>query len=417
MLINQYDMLLCISNAVDLISAEYTSHHQQVAFLSYHIGQQMRLDDAACRDLLMAGMLHDIGALSNDERLMLIEEEPVTVNSHAFRSAKLLEEAAAFSRIADIVRYHHVPWAFGTGLHLLQKEVPINSHILHLADRVCVKFNPKQSVIEQVPVVINSIAQNSDTIFMPEAVKALEELKKSDHIWLSLLESSPLEYLPTQRIFAMMPLDIDELLDVTRMISFIIDFRSHFTATHSAGVAAVAKRLGELSGFCINECKMLLIAGYLHDFGKLTVPNSVLEKPSALSRQEFNIIRGHTFHTYRLLSTINGFEEINKWASFHHEKLNGKGYPFQLSEESIPLGSRIMAVADIFTSITEDRPYRSGMSQMQIVRVLKSMADEKAICQKVVDTLIGRLDEFIGLCHESQQKEAAIYENFFSIAV
>ncbi len=417
MLVNQYDMLLCISNAVDLIAAEYTSHHQQVAFLSYHIGQQMGLDDAACRELLMAGMLHDIGALSNDEKLMLIEEEPVTVNSHAFRSAKLLEEVPVFSTIADIVRYHHISWVFGSGLHFLDKEVPISSHILHLADRVCVKFNPKQSAIEQVPDVINSIAKNSDTKFMPESVKALEELKKSDHIWLSLLESAPLNYLPTQRIFAMMPLNIDELLDVTRMISFIIDFRSHFTATHSAGVAAVAKRLGELSGFSQNECKMLLIAGYLHDFGKLTVPNSVLEKPSALNRKEFNIIRGHTFHTYRLLNTIAGFEVINKWASLHHEKLNGKGYPFQLSEESIPLGSRIMAVADIFTSITEDRPYRNGMSQTQIVRVLKSMAQEKAICTKVVDTLIGRLDEFTDLCHESQQKEAAIYENFFSIAV
>lgn len=417
MLINLYDMLLCISNAVDLISAEYTSHHQQVAFLSYHIARQMGLDDASCRDLLMSGMLHDIGALSNEEKLMLIEEEPVTVNSHAFRSAKLLEEAAPFSSIADIVRYHHIRWAHGSGKKFNDADIPIGSHILYLADRVCVKFNAKQSAIEQVPIVINSIVENSGSMFMPDAVQMLENIKNNDHIWLKLLERAPLDYLPTQRIFAMMSLNIDEVLDITRMMSFIIDFRSHFTATHSAGVAAVAHKLGEFSGFSNVECKMLLIAGYLHDLGKLTVPNSVLEKPAALNSEEFNIIRGHTFHTYRLLKTIQGFDVVNMWASFHHEKLNGEGYPFQLRADNIPLGSRIMAVADIFTSITEDRPYRNGMSKIQIVLVLKNMAEQKAICPKVVDTLIERLDEFIGLCHESQQREAEIYENFFSIAV
>jgi HD-GYP domain-containing protein (c-di-GMP phosphodiesterase class II) len=409
-------MLLCISNAVDLISEGYTSHHQQVAFLSYHIGRELGLEDLACRDLLMAGMLHDIGALSNEERLMLVEEEPLTVNSHAFRSAKLLEEAAPFSAIADTVRYHHIHWASGAGARFQEAQVPIGSHILYLADRVCVKFNTKQSAIEQVPIVLQSISQNSDSKFLPEAVQALEKLKNNDHIWLALLEPAPLVYLPTERIFAMMSLNINEILDVTRMMSFIIDFRSHFTATHSAGVAAVSHKLGELCGFSDVECKMLLIAGYLHDLGKLTVPNSVLEKPAALNHEEFNIIRGHTFHTYRLLKNIDGFDVINKWASYHHEKLNGKGYPFQLSGENIPLGSRIMAVADIFTSITEDRPYRSGMSKSQIVKILNNMAEQRAICCKVVDRLTGRLDEFIELCLENQQREASIYKNFFSIA-
>lgn len=416
MLVNQYDMLICISNAVDLISRDYTSHHQQVAFLSYHIGREMGLDDMTCRNLMMAGMLHDIGALSNEERLMLVEEEPLTVNGHAFRSAKLLEEAAPFVSIADIVRFHHIRWANGAGQRFQHSQVPIGSHILYLADRVCVKFNTRESAIEQIPHVLKSIVAHSGSLFMPEAVEALEKLRNRDHIWLELLEHSPLDYLPTQRIFAMMSLNINDILDVTRMMSFIIDFRSHFTATHSAGVAAIAQKLGELSGFSEVECKMLLIAGYLHDLGKLTVPNSVLEKPAALNHEEFNIIRGHTFHTYRLLNIIDGFEIINKWASYHHEKLNGKGYPFRLSEENIPLGSRIMAVADIFTSITEDRPYRSGMSQPQIMSILKTMSEQKAICKKVVDRLISHIDEFIELCHESQKREAAIYENFFSIS-
>ncbi len=411
-----YDVLLCIGNSVDLISPEVTSHHQQVAFLSYQIGKKLGLDDIACRNLITAGLLHDIGALNSQERLMLIEEEAVTADSHAFRSARLLEEAAPFADITDTVRFHHVKWAGGQGRRYMGKNVPIGSHILYLADRTCVKFDRNKNAIEQVPGVFEKITADAGRLFMPEAVDALIQLKKNDHIWLELMENSPLDYLPVQRIFGTYSLDINEMLEVTRMLSFIIDFRSHFTATHSAGVAYTARHLGEIFGFSETECKMMLIAGYLHDLGKLSVPNELLEKPSALNDEEFKIIRGHTFHTYRLLSTIKGFETINKWAAYHHEKLNGKGYPFQLSEDHIPLGSRIMAVADVFTSITEDRPYRKGMSELQIVNVLKSMAENGSLCGIVVEKLISRLSEFIRICQESQAAVASLYENLFNIA-
>ncbi len=416
MFVYLYDVLLCIGNSVDLISPDVTSHHQQVAFLAYQIGKKMGLDDMVCRNLITAGLLHDIGALNSRERLALIEEEPVTVNSHAFRSARLLEEASPFADITDIVRYHHVKWAGGEGRKYKGKDVPLASQILYLADRTCVKFNTNKNAIEQVPDVLAQISADAGQLFMPKAVDALNELKRHDHIWLELLESSPLDYLPVQRIYGTVSLDIDEMLEVTRMLSFIIDFRSHFTATHSAGVAHTARRLGELFGFSEIECKMMLIAGYLHDLGKLSVPNELLEKPSALNEEEFNIIRGHTFHTFRLLSIIKGFETINKWAAYHHEKLNGKGYPFQLSEDHIPLGSRIMAVADVFTSITEDRPYRKGMSEIQIANVLKSMSENGSLCGIVVDKLINRLSEFTHICDENQKAVASLYENFFQIA-
>ncbi len=416
MQIRLFDLLLCIGNSVDLISPEYNSHHQQVAFLSYHIGHKMGLDDKTCRDLITAGLIHDIGALSSKERLTLMEEEPFDVNNHAFRSAKLLEEDKIFSEITQAVRYHHINWADGEGQTFNGQKVPLSSHILHLADRVCVKFDPKNSSVVQVPGVFEQIEKDTGRVFMPEVVNALFKLKRSDHIWLELMEGKPLDYLPTRKIFAGDFIDIDGLLEITRMISLIIDFRSHFTATHSAGVAHIANRLGKFLGFSDMECKMLLIAGYLHDLGKLYVPNELLEKPSALNQTEFNIIREHTFHTYRLLNKIKGLEIINTWASYHHEKLNGRGYPFQLSKERIPLGSRIMAVADVFTSVTEDRPYRKGMSEKQIISVLQSMTDDGSLCKIVVEKLTSSLDELIELCHHSQKTAATLYESILNMS-
>ena len=100
-----------------------------------------------------------------------------------------------------------------------------------------------------------------------------------------------------------------------------------------AGVAAAARKLAELSGMNETDCKKMAIAGYLHDVGKLRVPNSILEKPGKLTDEEFNIIKEHTYYTRWILKDVDGFEKIANWAAFHHEKLNGKGYPFHLTGE------------------------------------------------------------------------------------
>ena len=158
-------------------------------------------------------------------------------------------------------------------------------------------------------------------------------------------------------------------------------------------MAAVAEKLARLVGFSENECKMMLIAGYLHDIGKLAVDDSILLKPAKLTPEEFNDIRSHTYHTYRTLQTISDFETINIWASYHHEKLNGKGYPFHISGDEIPLGSRIMAAADIFTAVTEDRPYRKGMDKCKVTNVLKSFVKDQSICPFVYTAIEENYDE------------------------
>lgn len=406
------DMLLCISKAVDLIMPELSNHHQQVAYLSYKIAERMHLKTNQKRDIITAALLHDIGALTTEEKLHLIEEEPVTINSHAFRSARLLEEVPLFSSIVNVVRFHHVQWNGGEGKRFMGKNVPLLSQIIYLADRVCMMIDSSKSVIDQIPRITALVEAETGKRFEFEVSKALLSLKKKEYIWLELTAQEPLSNLPMSQILGHIELSIDKLLDITRMFSFIIDFRSRFTATHSAGVAHVAKELAQLSGFSEHECKMMLIAGYLHDLGKLTVPPELLEKPAALSDKEFDIIRAHTFYTHKLLKSIDGFEAINMWASYHHEKLNGNGYPFHLSADSIPLGSRILAVADVFTAITENRPYRKSMSSNQIVNVLESMADEGSVCRKIVDLLIPRLPEFINICHESQRRETEVYASF-----
>ena len=132
------------------------------------------------------------------------------------------------------------------------------------------------------------------------------------------------------------------------------------------------------------DCKRLRVAGYLHDLGKLGVPTEILEKPGPLSASERNIVRCHPFYTYRTLERIPDLAMINVWSSFHHECPSGLGYPFHIDHRDLSLGSRIMAVADVFTALAEDRPYRAGLAGEEILACLRGMAASEALDERLV---------------------------------
>lgn len=411
-LVNMYDIISCLTNANDLVSPKLVGHHQKVAYLAFKIGEELNLPKSQQKNLVLAGLLHDVGALSSDEMLPLIEGEPPNVQDHAYRGAGLIEGFQPFIELASIIRYHHVPWNNGEGKVFMGQQVSILSHILHLVEHITVSIDHNYEVLGQVKNIINKILGQKNAIFMPELVDAFINLSVNESIWLDMANKSLFSIMPNIMVFDTMDLDMEEVINLTKVFSNIIDFRSPFTPNHTAGVAKTAEKLAELAGFSENECKMILVAGYLHDLGKLAIRHDILEKPSKLDVEEFNIIRSHTYYTYRLLQPIKEFETINCWASYHHEKLNGKGYPFHLDDKNLPLGSRIMAVADIFTAITEDRPYRKGMPDGQVVNILKSMVNDRSICPYVVSILIDNFD-LINEIRKEAQREASIEYNYF----
>ncbi len=416
-LISMYDLLICLTNAVDLVSTEVADHHQQVAYLAFKLGEQLNLSSDEKKELLLAGLLHDMGALSLDERLELIEAEPPTSQNHAFRGAQLIEGFAPFSNVADIIRYHHMHWNHGQGTTFKGKNIPYASHILHLADRIAVLIDRNHDVIGQIKDIRTKISAQKNTKFIPELVDAFMDMSIHEYIWLDVVYKPLLYILPDITSFGIVELTLDETIDLTKIFASIIDYRSPFTANHSAGVAKTAEKLAELAGFSEDECKMMLVAGNLHDLGKLAVKKEILEKPGKLNAEEFNAIRSHTFYTFRLLQAIKGMETINKWASFHHEKLNGQGYPFHLDDKSIILGSRIMAVADIFTAITEDRPYRKGMSKEEAVKVLHSFVENESICPYIVSILMDNFDLINDIRMRAQLKAGNEYNYFVATSV
>jgi HD-GYP domain-containing protein (c-di-GMP phosphodiesterase class II) len=135
------------------------------------------------------------------------------------------------------------------------------------------------------------------------------------------------------------------------------------------------------------------IAGHLHDLGKLAVPAEILEKPSALSEEEFSVIRGHTFYTQQVLESMGDLGPITEWAAAHHERMDGSGYPSHEEMDDLSLGARIISVADVFTALTEDRPYRKGMERDEALEVLQEMADTAVLDGTVVSQLRRNFDD------------------------
>ena len=414
--INLYDVLACISNTEGLVSSKLSNHHQQVAYLAFRLSEQLGLPREQQYEIFIAALIHDIGALSTREKLELIETEPLNINDHAFRGAKLLEGFKPLQGAAQIIKYHHVPWDYGNGKNHMGMDVPLASHIIHISDRTCTSINLERNVLSQMPEILAKIQSKANSVFREDLVEALTELGKKEYIWLDLALPAPAKKIIQMGVFNILTLDVDDIVDLSKIFSHIIDFRSRFTARHSAGVAKTAQRLAELAGFSPYECKMMLIAGYLHDLGKIAINDEVLEKPSKLSEDEFNEIRSHTYYTYQLLEPIEELKIINTWASFHHEKLNGKGYPFHISGDSLSLGARIMAVADIFTATTEDRPYRAGMDFESVRKILSGMVENGAIDGRIVDLLVQNYEELNSIRDKSQKEAAEQYQKFLNSA-
>ena len=408
---NLYDLLFCLTKAIDLVSPAVTDHHQQVTYLAYHIADACGVPIEQKRTLTMAALLHDVGAIAFRDNLDFTEEEQEQINDHAFLGARLLAGFPVLADVSEVVRYHHIPWENGKGASFQGSEVPMLSHIVHLADRVAVQVNRQECVISQIRSIREYVGKNSGSLFVPELANAFLRISDREALWLDLIYQPSVSDLAEDSSVRAVKLTLDEVVDLTQVFARIIDFRSPFTAMHSAGVAAAAVKLAELSGFSEDECKMMNIAGNLHDIGKLAVPREILEKQDKLEPAEFDVIRSHTYYTYRLLQPISGFEEIAPWAAYHHEKLNGRGYPFRLSAHSLSLGSRIMAVADVFTAITEKRPYRGGMPKELAVSILEGMVKNRAISPSVCALLFNNYETVDSVRRVSAERAVASYRS------
>lgn len=162
-------------------------------------------------------------------------------------------------------------------------------------------------------------------------------------------------------------------LQTIKALISAIECRDTYTKGHSEHVANLCVLISsKLAKECLNE-KMIEVAAYLHDIGKIGIPEAILNKVEKLDEEEFNIMKTHPKMGKSIIENISGFDEILDWIFYHHERIDGKGY-YNVKGKDIPLEARIIAIADTFSALATDRPYRKGMKYEEAIEIMKNSA-------------------------------------------
>lgn len=222
--------------------------------------------------------------------------------------------------------------------------------------------------------IINKAIQQS------ELIKSNKELKNQLEYQLKELE---IKHFRLQKITS----SLDDSNSIILTIANAVEAKDTSTNGHVNRVAYWSQRIGEKLALSNDEKELLRKGSILHDIGKIGIPDNILNKPGALTSEEFEIMKAHTVIGEKIIKSLKSFENIKSIIRHHHEKLNGSGYPDKLKDNQIDIYTRIVAIVDIYDALTMDRPYRKAMTSEQALSILQQDAENGLIDSAILGIL------------------------------
>lgn len=378
-------LLGACSYALDCIEAELVNvsnkHGKRVAYMSVCMANYWNVESDALQDLAICALLHD-NALTQYITEEVQKNPSIDIrddslnkktNLHCIYGEKNIAKIPFKTNVSKVILYHHEQ-ADGRGpFRKVWQETPLFARIIHLADIIDAIANSAEFTQGKWDICCEFLEKQKGKLFDDECVEAFFETVSKD-TFISFadgtFESKLWEIVPRKKqIF-----DWNTCKNIADFFASIVDYKSPFTSKHSIGVAEKAAQYARYIGYDVLDIEKMYLAGALHDIGKMMVGNEILEKPDKLTDEEFDKMKNHVGYTYLILSQVDDFEEIRDWAALHHEKLNGKGYPFGKTADELNEQERIMACVDIYQALTEERPYKKGMSHEKACDILDDMA-------------------------------------------
>ena len=396
-----HNTITALTCALDLVGVDEVRHGKRVAIIAMAIARQLHWTEIECHSILYSGMLHDCGVSRLHEHRQLTETlEWEGAEEHCIRGAEYLSACPPLSHLSVEIRYHHSRWE-----NLLKTDIDqrlrLRANLLFLADRIDVLQAPflnNSQILTEYPAIISRIKSLSGILFAPQLVDAFAEIADVESFWLAM---EP-EYLDEdlRHIGSQIPpalLDMHSLKELARLFSRVVDAKSPYTDEHSQRVAHIARQLAADFGVKGYELEQVEIAGLLHDIGKLRVSEDIINKPGSLTTDERATMHRHSYDTFRILQRVFEDSKIPVWAGFHHETLIGDGYPFKNKKKELDLECRIIAVADIFQALAQERPYRQTMSLEYILKDLQKRVTSGHLDAKVVAKLMDNAELYYQL--------------------
>lgn len=397
---NLNSFLLAASTALDLAEEEImsiTTHHsKRCAYISLRIGIELKLSQEECFDLCSLALMHDCGitqafynqnclAAGSQKNLKILEK----LVDHCKIGEKNVKQFPFLTKQKNVILYHH-EYLDGSGLYgIKDSEIPLMAKIICFADDIDMNFNLLDCSVDVVSEIQKFALSHRGELYAQEAVDAFMQLSGKISFWRDLTDENILtsveKYLPKIST----AVESADILNISSVFSAIIDSKSTFTAVHSNELMEKAKRVAKHLEWEEEKSVFFQVAANLHDIGKLGTPRAILEKNDSLTKDEFAEIKEHAYLTHMILKSIDGFEQVHQWASRHHERNDGSGYPFGMKEDALCFESKMLACLDMYQALVEVRPYREAFSHQEAMKILNEQVSNNLFDKEIV----GLIDE------------------------
>ncbi|MGA1931170.1 HD domain-containing phosphohydrolase [Arcobacter sp. YIC-464] len=411
-------MILAIETTVDLVGMNDTNHGKRVAFIATQIANALNWCEDDIHFVFELGLLHDCGVSTEQMHSSLVNHfDWEDAHIHCEIGYKLLSSFEPLKKFAMPIFHHHTKYEELKDLQLEQKD-KMMANLIFLADRIDIlsALHYENDILFAKQEIVENILRCKDSFFNPTFVEAFYEVQKSEAFWISLEDRHITRYTwDMGRYKNNLNLTIEQIKQLSLILSYIVDQKSPFTAQHSTRVGCLAYYLAQKINLSTLQCQKIQIAGFLHDIGKLHTPDYILEKKGKLTDFERSVMNQHSFETFQILRHIQGLEDIAVWAAYHHEHLDRSGYPFQPNENELSIEARIIAVADIFQALAQDRPYRKGMSLEKILEILNEFADIGKVDKDIVQIAIDNKDKCFDIANGKTKENKQIEKLLFDI--
>jgi putative nucleotidyltransferase with HDIG domain len=430
------DVLSGMSFALDLTEGQPQGHAARSCLIGMRLAEALRLSAAERSDLFYALLMKDAGCSSNAARVSQLfggndqdakrglwerdwrnwREKIAYALEYTEPDGTLVERLRRFAALAlagpssqrelfeircdrgaNIARALGVSEATAVAIRsmdehwdgggypegLRRDDIPLYARIVGLS-QVAEIFWARGGPDAAVDVVRERRARWFD----PELVKLFCALGTGDRVWADLRAEPVAATIaaaePIERVIAADEARLDR---IAHAFALVVDAKSTFTYQHSDRVAAISDAIAAEMGLSPPARVRLRRAALLHDIGKLSVPNRILDKPGKLEAEEWEVVRRHPHFTYEILSRVPVFSEFAYDASCHHERIDGRGYHRGVPGEALSQTARILAAADIFDALSAARPYRGPMPLDQVLAII-SEGRGTQLCPTTVDALL-----------------------------
>ena len=437
-----------LSHALDVTEGEPPGHALRSCLVGMRLAQEIGLDAEARSDLFYALLLKDAGCSANSARMAALfgaddhnakhtskrvdwagrlpafmwslrtvapdgtlrdrgrrlkaikDEGEVTrrlMQARCDRGAEIALLIGLSTETAEAIRALDEHWdGRGQPRGLRGEEIPLLARIVCLAQTVEI-FHAAGGVRG----LWDMARKRSGGWFDPALVDVLGACLRDVAFWESLADADVSAWEPEDRL---LHADAARLDRIAVAFAGVIDAKSPWTYQHSDRASMIAASVATMLGLDAAAVSDVRRAALLHDIGKLTISNRILDKPRALNPAEVALIRRHPLVTAQILERVPGFGPLGQLASAHHERLDGEGYPRGLTADALSVPMRVLAVADVYEAVTSERPYRRAMSPEQAFGILRADAGvrlDAAVVAALEDLIEQRGPVEVGLSAEA----------------